>query len=487
MPLSRVAFSFRALPVSLLLLLCVDRLPVYDAQPLGNNDIAPCPNIAVIPPPPLQRLDLEFVRRDLFCCLLSEEPQDLGDEYPFQQSGCPRRLDVESFCRAAETLPSVVKRDAALVPEGPTVVGVGSTGLCFNVFVAFPYIPIESCFNGVIGAPDYVLRDLSEGASMVAAGDAVLVRSSNAAASFEGKCIVGGNLSQIITTEVPSTLTVCEAVNDPCESQSLEPFEGSGIWIGGRVNPNRSLSEGITFSIQGLTAASFSDPADYDQFVATELLVLTEQLRRSGREQIEAKTCSAAHQLMALPLTGEVTDTEDLVIRCDDQTSSAVCIVEISADQLAFAETIQALIMNNYDQVVIRVTGSGEINFVALTAPTTPNILFFFPDAHAVNMQLPFDVMGGSINCPIFAPFATTVSVHFFSSNVALVGPIITGNPGSTVVLKNFVTDLRTGTRQEILPEPLRREFGCSCACKPEDLPYEIETPSCLEKKTGKK
>eukprot|EP01068_Selenidium_serpulae_P016579 Selendium_serpulae@DN6308_c0_g1_i9.p1 len=342
------------------------------------------------------------------------------------------------------------------------------------------------CFNDLIGAePFRTLSDLISEKSIVTAGDVVFNEN-----EVDLGVLIGGNMRATHASGAPVYL--CERGN--CASQhSVDPFRDAAVWVGGLVNDNRGPPPYYDVGSGQVSISNLNDePYPFLLSDSDQLRLMTAEEAEVGRKTIAARLCSAASQMGSARQTGLIRGkgTETLDLRCTFRQNatfqSKTCYLDIQAEQLEKAERISNINFGSFDEIVLRVSGSGVINFDVFDA-AGERLMLFFRDADTVNVHFAAQQAGIRRGQPaaIFAPLAKSVNVFIDASS----GPIsearfLLGDPESTLTFLSGGILPSDAAFVGLLPIfdffDVRIDY-CDCLCDPAELPEEEVRLRCVE------
>eukprot|EP01068_Selenidium_serpulae_P016577 Selendium_serpulae@DN6308_c0_g1_i7.p1 len=379
------------------------------------------------------------------------------------------------------------------------------------------------CFNDLIGAePFRTLSDLISEKSIVTAGDVVFNEN-----EVDLGVLIGGNMRATHASGAPVYLW--ERGN--CASQhSVDPFRDAAVWVGGLVNDNRGPPPYYDVGSGQVSISNLNDePYPFLLSDGDQLRLMTAEEAEVGRKTIAARLCSAASQMGLARQTGLVIGEATLrlvcVFRPAAEFQSKMCYLDIEAEQLEKAKRIININFGSFDEIVLRVSGSGVINFdvfdttdltetiqrvkfvtrevIVDGVPTviasnvtevfeqrfigSERIMLFFRDADTVNVHFAAQQAGTRRGQPaaIFAPLAKSVNVFIDASS----GPIsearfLLGDPESTLTFLSGGILPSDAAFVGLLPIfdifDVRIDY-CDCLCDPAELPVEEVRLRCVE------
>eukprot|EP01068_Selenidium_serpulae_P005006 Selendium_serpulae@DN3828_c0_g1_i1.p1 len=292
---------------------------------------------------------------------------------------------------------------------------------------------------------------------------------------FDGAFIVLGDLNVLF---VPDGV-----VNPQLETASTDFFLGPGVLNGAgfmlagelilTTNPLVfNINMGVTYLSDDAYATYFTGASG----AAPELL--SAQRVAEIRESFDAHLCSAFHQILEAPTTGVFDlSAARLYLDCDPSGDAVggACLITIDADTLR-AATGLFLTLNDFDAMIVRVTGDGAQTFNVLPCSgCSENLLFVGIEASiiTVNVEPNFRVF------PLFAPVASSVQ-YLWTAEVAELSEssIITNSKSTLFMNPNLLFEKMINPFD--LPVLGQKVFFCNCACRPDDLREKTEEKECV-------
>eukprot|EP01068_Selenidium_serpulae_P019267 Selendium_serpulae@DN6518_c2_g1_i5.p1 len=445
-----------------------------------------CPDCAICPPlEPVSATCIDGASTS--CC----SPSAANEGLFLFPDRCPE--DWTDPAEVCAQLSLQLPAGATLVPDGSettngatyspakaaALLAIGNARLCYSLHPnvnAMTGLVSTSCF---FESNSNSLTSVVRLRSLVVGGDLIL--------SSPDQDPVGQMISSSSHVEVYGDLVIGRMLFSPPNVLTWNIESPSSIFtLGGNVIATPSASiDIVSFRVRlgnntGPNAAYFTaDSID-------PIVNPTEE-----RALYNAQICDAAAQIevrAAVPDgSAMVNMLGELEIICVGDGGGA-CIATITAEDLATATAITGVTLDNFNTVVVQVTGGGVLGYQSLTcdlgAPCETSLMFAFRDAAeiTVNVQAATDQV-----FPIFAPVCDHVSIIFppdVAAGTALNSGIMTGIGCDLYTYYNDQIGNFGGisTDWALFPIPDTNQpvaIYCQCACDPDTFNVNTFASQC--------